>query len=150
VARAKANTDAPQLEALIENTSLDYAHRRLQDVRLGSEDVLSFQLSGGATGTPKIIPRFHAEYLGHSAGWMRRYRIASESRLIWSLPLLHNAGQVYACISVLAKGVTTVLMPKVDIRRMLQLIETHRVTHAPSIGPIAPQLTAYTAVKEDY
>jgi hypothetical protein len=41
---------------------------------------------------PKIIPRFHAEYLGHSAGWMRQYAITSSSRVIWSLPLLHNAG----------------------------------------------------------
>lgn len=40
-------------------------------------------------------------------------------------------------IPPIAHGVTTVLMPKVDIRRMLQLIEEHRVTNALSIGPIA-------------
>jgi salicylate---[aryl-carrier protein] ligase len=34
-------------------------------------------------------------------------------------------------------------MPKVDIRRMLELIEQHRVTHALSIGPIAPQIMTY-------
>src|SRR5437667_7621151 len=45
-----------------------------------------------------------------------------------------------------AVGVTTVLMPKVDIRRMLELIEQHRVTHALSIGPIAPQMMAYTSI----
>jgi non-ribosomal peptide synthetase component E (peptide arylation enzyme) len=122
------------------------ARQRLAQVPLGSEDVLSFQLSGGTTGVPKIIPRFHGEYLGHSAGWMRRYRIDADSRLIWSLPLMHNAGQLYALIPVALLGVTTVLMPKVDIRRMLELIEQHRVTHALSIGPIAPQLLAYTDI----
>lgn len=35
-------------------------------------------------------------------------------------------------------------MPKVDIKRMLELIELHQVTHGISIGPIAPQLIAYT------
>ena len=146
VARAKDDPGASRLEALIEKTSLDHARRRLQDLRLGSEDVLSFQLSGGTTGTPKIIPRFHAEYLAHAVGWMRRYDVTSQSRLLWSLPLLHNAGQLYAFIPTLAMGVSTVLMPKVDIRRMLELIETHRVTHALSIGPVAPQLIAYTEV----
>lgn len=141
-----AAAGASSMEALIEGMPLAAARERLSHLPLGSEDVLSFQLSGGTTGVPKIIPRFHAEYLGHSAGWMRRYRITAESRVIWSLPLLHNAGQLYALIPTAAFGVTTVLMPKVDIRRMLELIEQHRVTHALSIGPIAPQLLAYTDI----
>ncbi|WP_298233070.1 AMP-binding protein [uncultured Azohydromonas sp.] len=134
----------PDLQALIDAMPLQEARRRLRDVPLGPEDVLSFQLSGGTTGLPKIIPRFHAEYLGHAAGWMRTYGIDADSRLIWSLPLLHNAGQLYALVPVALLGVTAVLMPRVDIRRMLELIEQHRVTHALSIGPIAPQLLAYT------
>lgn len=134
----------PDLQALIDAMPLEEARRRLRDVPAGPEDVLSFQLSGGTTGLPKIIPRFHAEYLGHAAGWMRTYGIDADSRLIWSLPLLHNAGQLYALVPVALLGVTTVLMPRVDIRRMLELIERHRVTHALSIGPIAPQLLAYT------
>lgn len=134
----------PGLQALIDAMPLEEARRRLRDVPVGPEDVLSFQLSGGTTGLPKIIPRFHAEYLGHAAGWMRTYGIDATSRLIWSLPLLHNAGQLYALVPVALLGVTTVLMPRVDIRRMLELIERHRITHALSIGPIAPQLLAYT------
>jgi non-ribosomal peptide synthetase component E (peptide arylation enzyme) len=134
----------PSLQALINAMPLEEARRRLRDVPLGCEDVLSFQLSGGTTGLPKIIPRFHAEYLGHAAGWMRTYGIAEHSRVIWSLPLLHNAGQLYALIPLALLGVTTVLMPRVDICHMLELIERHRVTHALSIGPIAPQLLAYT------
>src|SRR5207253_5733299 len=146
IARNRDAGCATNLESLIERTPLDYARQRLSDVRLGSQDVLSFQLSGGTTGVPKIIPRFHAEYLAHSRAWMRQYAITSSSRLIWSLPLLHNAGQLYALIPVIAMGVTTVLMPKVDVRRMLELIELHRVTHALSIGPIAPQMMAYRDV----
>lgn len=139
---------ANRLQALIEEMPVERARRILQKVRIGSEDVLSFQLSGGTTGIPKIIPRFHAEYLGHSAGWMRCYGIGSASTLIWSLPLLHNAGQLYSLIPTASLGVTSVLMPKVDIRRMLELIEQHRVTHALSIGPIAPQLIAYPDVRK--
>lgn len=134
---------AAGLQQLIDAMPLEQARKRLADVQLGLADVLSFQLSGGTTGVPKIIPRFHAEYLGHSAGWMRRWHIDSDSCVIWSLPLLHNAGQLYALIPSVLAGVTVVLMSRADIARMLDLIGEHRVTHALSIGPIAPQLLAY-------
>ena len=146
VARGKSATVDVALDALVARTPIGYARKRLEPVEIGPRDVLSFQLSGGTTGVPKIIPRFHGEYLGHSAGWMRQYGITSESRVIWSLPLVHNAGQLYALTPALAAGVTTVLMPKVDICRMFDLIEQHRVTHALSIGPIAPQIMNYTDV----
>jgi len=137
---------ANQLDALIAGMPIGRARRVLHQARLGSQDVLSFQLSGGTTGIPKIIPRFHAEYLGHSAGWMRTYGMTTESTLLWSLPIIHNAGQLYSLIPTAAAGMTSVLMPAVDIRRMLELIEQHRCTHALSIGPIAPQLIAYPDV----
>jgi non-ribosomal peptide synthetase component E (peptide arylation enzyme) len=138
--------DLPTIARLIENTPLDRARSCLRGVPVGSQDVLSFQLSGGTTGVPKIIPRFHAEYLGHTRALMRRYEIDSDSRIVWSLPLLHNAGQVYALIPTVLCGCTTVLMSKVDIPRMLDIVERHRITHAISIGPIAPQLLAYAEI----
>ncbi len=139
--------DGPSdIAALIASQPLDAARDRLAAVRLGVGDVLSFQLSGGTTGLPKIIPRFHGEYLGHSAGWMRCFSIDADCKLIWSLPLIHNAGQLYALIPPLLIGMPVVLMPRVDIRRMLELVEEQRVTHALSIGPVAPQLIAYTGI----
>lgn len=134
------------LDALIEGMALERAREVLAGVHLGSEDVLSFQLSGGTTGVPKIIPRFHAEYIGHALAWMRHIGMTEASRMIWSLPLLHNAGQLYVLVPTVAAGMTTVLMPRVDIARMLTLIEMHRVTHGLSIGPVAPQMIAYPDV----
>ncbi|MBI5911748.1 MAG: AMP-binding protein [Betaproteobacteria bacterium] len=147
VAGAASNPGGHRLEALIEDMPIERARPLLQGVRIGSEDVLAFQLSGGTTGTPKIIPRFHAEYLAHSAGWMQRFGIGRSDTLMWSLPLIHNAGQVYALIPTVLLGLTCVLMPKVDIPRMLKLIERHRVTQTISIGPIASQLIAYPDIK---
>ncbi|QHE93048.1 AMP-binding protein [Pandoraea fibrosis] len=136
------------VECLINAMPLERARNVLADLHIGSEDVLSFQLSGGTTGVPKIIPRFHAEYIGHSLTWMHHIGMTEHSRMIWSLPLLHNAGQLYVLASTVATGMTTVLMPRVDIARMLTLIETHRVTHGLSIGPVAPQMIAYKDVRK--
>ncbi|ALS61170.1 AMP-binding protein [Pandoraea norimbergensis] len=150
VARAASDgltsAGAHGIERLIDAMPIERARAVLSDIRIGSEDVLSFQLSGGTTGVPKIIPRFHAEYLGHSLAWMRHIGMTEHSRMIWSLPLLHNAGQLYVLASTVATGMTTVLMPRVDIARMLTLIEMHRVTHGLSIGPVAPQMIAYKDV----
>jgi len=148
VVRGAAAEGGYSLQSLIDSMPLSTARARLADVVVASEDVLSFQLSGGTTGMPKIIPRFHAEYLGHSSALMRHYRMDANSRVIWSLPLLHNAGQLYSLIPTVLRGVTTVLMPRVDVRQMLTLIERHHVTHALSIGPIAPQLLTYPDVDE--
>ena len=134
---------ASGMQQLIDRMPLAEARERLARVPLGLSDVLSFQLSGGTTGVPKIIPRFHAEYLGHSQGWANRYQIDGDSRLIWSLPLMHNAGQLYALIPPVLMGLQVVLMSRVDIPRMLDLIAQYKITHALSIGPIAPQLMAY-------
>ncbi|MCI3206745.1 MULTISPECIES: AMP-binding protein [Pandoraea] len=134
------------IDRLIDAMPIEQARAVLAGVTIGSEDVLSFQLSGGTTGVPKIIPRFHAEYIGHSLAWMQHIGMTEHSRMIWSLPLLHNAGQLYVLVSTVVTGMTTVLMPRVDIARMLTLIETHRVTHGLSIGPVAPQMIAYKDV----
>lgn len=131
------------LERLIDSMPLQRARDRLTRVPVGFRDVLSFQLSGGTTGVPKIIPRFHGEYLGHARGWTRRFEIDGDACLLWPLPLLHNAGQLFALLPPVLLGTTTVLMPRIDIRRLFELIERHRVTHAMSIGPIAPQIIAY-------
>ncbi|WP_447919567.1 AMP-binding protein [Achromobacter aegrifaciens] len=141
-----ARGDTPHgvsLHALLDAMPLAEARRILADQGPGCEDVLSFQLSGGTTGMPKIIPRFHAEYLGHSLACARRYKMQEDDRIIWALPLLHNAAQVYVLIPVIAMGVSAVLMPRVDVPRMLELIARHRVTRAMSIGPIAPQIMAF-------
>jgi salicylate---[aryl-carrier protein] ligase len=131
------------LDALIDGMPLDQARMLLARQGPGCEDVLAFQLSGGTTGVPKIIPRFHAEYLAHSLACANNYQMREDDRIIWSLPLLHNAAQVYVLMPLVLLGLSAVLMPRVDVPRMLELVEQHRVTRAISIGPIAPQLMAY-------
>lgn len=132
------------LQHLIDSISYQAAKERLSRLTIGPRDVLSFQLSGGSTGIPKIIPRFHAEYLAHAEASARQYEIDEQARFIWSLPIMHNAGQLYALLPPIVFGMTTILMSRVDIPHMLSLIEQYQVTHGLSIGPIAPQLIAYS------
>ena len=140
---SRAPESSITISSLIESQSTSSAQDRLAKIRLNPADVLSFQLSGGTTGVPKIIPRFHGEYLSQAGFAASKYEIDEDSVFLWALPLMHNAGQLYALIPTLLLGRTTILMPSIDIARLLNLIESHRVTHISSIGPIAPQIMAY-------
>ncbi len=140
VARGKGGID---FSALIEETPLAKAREALTAVKLDSRDCAMFQLSGGSTGVPKIIPRFHGEYLAAGPHWVAMQGMDEHSVAIWSLSLIHNAGMHYAYTPTVLWGRTTVLLGKTEIALLLRMIERYRATHAASIGPIAAFLLNY-------
>jgi len=125
--------------------SMDYAsaQRRLATVEIDPEDVAVFQLSGGSTGIPKIVPRMHGEYLGQAASWSRRHDLGPTDVCLWPLPLIHNAAVVLIVLPSLIGGCSIVLRQRFDLEDFLAAIARHRVTYAGSIGPIAPRLLDY-------
>jgi non-ribosomal peptide synthetase component E (peptide arylation enzyme) len=143
VARGAAVPGARSLEALVDSISLAEARTRLAGVEVGTEDVLTFQLSGGTTGVPKIIPRFHAEYMGSARDWARRQRMDEHVVQLYALPLIHNAGQIASLFPALVMGGTTVLMPRMEPRIFCAWVERERVTHSMNIGPALAQMLDY-------
>ena len=118
----------------------DAARARTAGAGPGILDVAVFQLSGGSTSLPKIIPRMHGEYLGATLQLSRRYELTGDDVSLWSLPLIHNAGTMFAVLPVGLEGRTLVLQTRVDIAEMLHLVGHHRVTFSGSIGPVAAKL----------
>ncbi|MHA4852053.1 (2,3-dihydroxybenzoyl)adenylate synthase [Rhodococcus sp. MSC1_016] len=55
-------------------------------------DVAAFQLSGGTTGVPKVIPRIHAEYWNNALLYAKRLGWDEHSRVAHLIPIIHNAG----------------------------------------------------------
>lgn len=136
---------------LIEGMPFERARRRLERVAIGAEDVLAFQLSGGTTGAPKIIPRFHGEYVGYSGRWAQRLRLGESDTVLWALPLIHNAGQGSMMLPAVLAGATIVLMQRMDAPAFFEWVERERVTVAMSIGPIAAHVLEYRDLaRHDY
>lgn len=106
----------------------------------GPADVVTFQLSGGTTGTPKIIPRFHGEYLGYANVWSDWIELRPEDVLLWSLPVSHNAGMLLFLMPALLRGATLVLQGRFQAETFLATVARERVTVSGSVGPIAPRL----------
>ena len=61
-------------------------------------DVAALQLSGGSTGVPKVIPRYHGEYLAHTKAWCDLFGCEDGDVGIWALPMLHNAGMMFSLL----------------------------------------------------
>jgi non-ribosomal peptide synthetase component E (peptide arylation enzyme) len=59
-----------------------------------ADEVAVFQLSGGTTSVPKIIPRMHAEYWYNARGYADFWGWDGSERVAHLLPLIHNAGIV--------------------------------------------------------
>ena len=150
VARGAAPAGAHSLETMIARGDFERAKARLAQVRLDPEDVLTFQLSGGSTGVPKIIPRFHGDYLGQAEGWARHHRFTSDDIGIWPLPVIHNAAMLLVVLPAAMRQATLVLQDRFDLQMFLAGIQKHRVTYAGSIGPIAPRLLDFPDVRKHY
>ena len=56
------------------------------------DDVAVFQLSGGTTGVPKLIPRQHAEYWYNARAYADVLGWTADDRVGHLIPVIHNAG----------------------------------------------------------
>ena len=91
-----ADEQAPgiRLEDLIARADAQGA-RQLVDLiqaAIDPDDVVAFQLSGGTTGVPKIIPRLHAEYWYNARVYAAVRGWNQETRVAHLIPIIHNAG----------------------------------------------------------
>lgn len=109
------------------HTSLDLA--RIQS-QINPCDPAVFQLSGGTTGVPKLIPRTHNDYAFNSKLAVSVCDVHGEDVLLDVLPISHNLP--LACPGLqgfLLRGASTVLCQSVRASDVFPLIERHHVTH---------------------
>jgi non-ribosomal peptide synthetase component E (peptide arylation enzyme) len=78
-------------EELIEAEDLDEARVLVNAIDLDPYQVVVFQLSGGTSGIPKIIPRFNAEYLYAMRSVIAFMGITSQTVTFTPNPFMHNA-----------------------------------------------------------
>jgi 2,3-dihydroxybenzoate---[aryl-carrier protein] ligase len=102
----------------------------LKSIRIDSEDPAVFQLSGGTTGIPKLIPRTHNDYIYNSKIASAVTGVGTAEVFLDVLPLAHNLP--LACPGLqgyLLHGGTFVLSNSTRGEDVFTLIERHRVTH---------------------
>ncbi len=102
-----------RIEDLAADGDAALARKRVAEIQSGLDptDVAVLQLSGGTTGTPKLIPRLHHEYWYNGLTYARTLGWDSSVRVAHVLPLIHNAGITCALHAAHSVGGATVLLP---------------------------------------
>lgn len=95
---------------------------------ISPESVALYQLSGGTTGVPKVIPHTHATYLSIAARWSRNFAWTDKTVTFHFLPVMHHAGLGTVLVPTHFVGGTVVLGRSVDAELLVTLIERYRVT----------------------
>lgn len=118
-----------RLESL--GTDIDPGHARalVEAVEQDTDplDVAVFQLSGGTTGVPKVIPRLHAEYWNNGLFYARHLGWDENSRIAHLIPVIHNAGISCALHAAHSVGACLVLATA-DARAAFDLMARTRTT----------------------
>ncbi|HEV2634592.1 MAG TPA: AMP-binding protein [Actinocrinis sp.] len=114
---ARTQVDAARAARLVE-----VAHA------LKAHDPAVFQLSGGTTGTPKVIPRLHAEYWYNAQATSTWWGHDHTSVLAVGLPFVHNAGLSNAVHAAHAVGAALLLIPGAAADTVLPLMAEHGAT----------------------
>ena len=102
----------------------------LAKIKIDPDDPAIFQLSGGTTGIPKLIPRSHNDYAYNSKVASSVCAVGENSVLLVILPIAHNLP--LACPGIqgfLFHGGRVVLSTSARPEDVCALIEKHRVTH---------------------
>lgn len=124
VARAQSrDADLHDLGSLAATISREEALSLIAKVQRDPWQVCIFQLSGGTTGVPKIIPRFHNEYLYQICAVAELHGLDHSTVAYTPNPLMHNAPMLCCWGPALFSGgemIITADMEPETIRRALR------------------------------
>ena len=102
----------------------------LDQVKIDPTDPAVFQLSGGTTGVPKLIPRTHNDYIYNSKASGVVIDIRPDAALLVVLPIAHNFPLASAGLQAfLMWGARIVLSTSTRAADVFPLITREKITH---------------------
>jgi 2,3-dihydroxybenzoate-AMP ligase len=121
----------------------------LSRIAIDPENPAIFQLSGGTTGIPKLIPRTHNDYAYNSKIAAEICDVRTDSVLLVVLPAAHNLP--LACPGIqgfMFHGGKVVLSDSTKPNSMCALIEKHKVTHLKVVPSLLIRLLNDPAISQ--
>ena len=150
ILRGESTTGARSMAELIDSAPADEAARVVDEVQqsLDPESIAIFQLSGGTTGIPKVIPHTHVTYTSAARRWARNLQWDESIVTLHFLPIMHHAGLCTALLPAHLSGGAAVMGRTIDAASLVELIERHRVQWMHFNLAAFEPLLAYTADRE--
>ena len=102
----------------------------LDAIKIDPDEPAVFQLSGGTTGIPKIIPRTHNDYIFNSVGCSAANDMREGDGLLVCLPIGHNFPLASPGIQgMFIRGGRVILADSPRAEHVFPLVQKERVTH---------------------
>ena len=109
-------------ECLLSRASPDFARPNIKET-----DLLTINYTSGTTSRPKGVMITHRNAYMNSIGTLVHEHMSCADRYLWTLPMFHANGWTFVW-TVTAAGAMHVCLPKVDPRRVFELIDKEQVT----------------------
>lgn len=94
---------------------------------IDENDLLTINYTSGTTSRPKGVMITHRNAYLNSVGTLVHEHMSCADRYLWTLPMFHANGWTFVW-TVTAAGATHICLPKVDPRRVFEMIDKERVT----------------------
>lgn len=115
-----------------------FYHQRVVAPNLTARHVAFFQLSGGSTGTPKLIPRTHDDYLYSVRASAEICELNQHTKMLMVLPVAHNFSMSSAgSLGLFYAGGTLVLSQDPTANTCFALIQQHQISHVALVPALA-------------
>ncbi|WP_347312856.1 AMP-binding protein [Defluviimonas sp. SAOS-178_SWC] len=109
---------------------------------------ISLSYTSGTTGKPKGVLCHHRGAYINSLGNVMAARIDDQTNYLWTLPMFHCNGWSHTW-GVTAVGGTHICLPRIDPARIMELIESERITHM-CAAPVVMKMMLEWAEAHDY
>jgi fatty-acyl-CoA synthase len=94
---------------------------------IGERDLLTINYTSGTTSRPKGVMITHRNAYMNTVGTLVHIPMTCADRYLWTLPMFHANGWTFTW-TVTAAGAVHVCLPKIDPRRVFELIRDERIT----------------------
>ncbi|SAK94953.1 AMP-dependent synthetase and ligase [Caballeronia pedi] len=140
-ARGEKRGKAETLWSLADSVDRAEARRMLDAIPDDPFQVAVFQLSGGTTGVPKIIPRFQNDYLLNMREVAKWNDYNKDDVLFMPTPFMHNMNMACFFGPMMLVGASVTVCPDIRQETLCGVVERYKPTWFGLAGPILSRIT---------
>ena len=122
VSLAGARADWLDYESLLAKNAGEFERPLIEE-----NDLLTINYTSGTTSRPKGVMITHRNAYMNSVGTLVHEHMSCADRYLWTLPMFHANGWTFVW-TVTAAGATHICLPKIDPRRVFEMIDKERIT----------------------
>ncbi|MGE7964022.1 AMP-binding protein [Pseudomonas sp. NPDC089918] len=140
--RGRPRDGVVRMEDLIAATDAAKAYATVRAVPRDAYQVAVFQLSGGTTGVPKVIPRMQNDYLLNATLTIEAIGYRHDDVMFMPMPMMHNACMICFIMPVLLVGAAFVIPEDLTPEAWAAAFKRTPPTYIGVIRPLLPRLEA--------